>query len=84
METLAYDLDVRALPDGALARLAAYVAKRSGWSYKYARAAVNGGWAITAVNCHVVEETPVEKTETSPALPFPGLARQQSFAFYAS
>lgn len=69
-EVLAYDLDVQALPDGALARLAAYVAERSGWPYNYAKAVVQGGWPITAVNCSTVEEKPVSdaaSADTSPA-----------------
>lgn len=67
-EALAYDLDVQALPDGALARLAAYVAQRSGWPYDYAKAAVQGGWAITATNCQLVtNEEPVESDIPSPA-----------------
>lgn len=84
-EVLAYDLDVQALPDGALARLAAYVAERSGWPYSYAKAAVQGGWAITATNCQLVSdlvaEKPVEDIESSPAyfLQIPMFARQRVF-----
>jgi hypothetical protein len=67
-EVLAYDLDVNALPAGAVSRLAAYVARRAGWPYEYAKAAVQGGWAVTAVNCRLVEEKPVEKSSTLPVL----------------
>lgn len=66
-EALAYDLDVGALPGGAPDRLAAYVARRAGWPYDYARAAVQGGWAITAVNCRLATESEKPVEEDSPA-----------------
>ncbi len=61
-EALAYDLDMKALPSGAAARLAAYVAQQAGWPYAYAKAAVQGGWAITAVNCRLLEEKPAKES----------------------
>jgi hypothetical protein len=81
-EALAYDLDVAALHPMAVARLADYVGERAGWPYQYAKAAVEGGWPITAVNCSTVEkEKPVEDIESSPAsfLQLPMFARQQVF-----
>jgi len=83
-EVLAYDLDVQALPDGALARLAAYVAERSGWSYDYAKAAVRGGWPIKAMNCCAVEEKPVADTASVPAFVQPGLFARQQAAYTPS
>lgn len=83
-EALAYDLDVQALPDGALARLAAYVAERSGWPYSYAKAAVRGGWAILATNCQV-EEKPVSDAASADSSPAsfvqPGLFARQQVAY---
>ena len=75
VETLAYDLNMKALPDGALARLAAYVARRADWPYNYAKTAVQSGWAITAVNCQLVKEKPV-KGIASPTLTHPTYTRQ--------
>ena len=66
-ETLAYDLDTSRLVNGQISRLAAYVAKRAGWSYGVALAEVTRGWPIPAANCQVVE--PVEQ-EPSSALSF--------------
>lgn len=85
-EALAYDLDLQALPDGALARLAAYVAQRSGWPYDYAKAAVQGGWAILATNCYLAavpesvegKEKPAEDTSL-PAFSERKLAQHPTF-----
>ena len=77
-EALAYDLDVQALPDGALARLAAYVAQRSGWPYDYAKAAVQGGWAILATNCYLAEE---QRIEDAPAFDRRKSARFPMFTY---
>lgn len=65
-ETLAYDLDTSRLVSGQLSRLAAYVAKRAGWSYGVALAEVGRGWPIPANNCYVVE--PMADSEPSALL----------------
>ncbi len=78
-ETLAYDLDMKALPEGAMARLAAYVARRADWPYAYAKTAVQSGWAIKAANCQLVKEKPV-KGIPSPTLTRPTYARQSIYS----
>jgi len=81
VETLAYDLDMKALPEGAVARLAAYVARRADWPYSYAKTAVQSGWTISAAGCRLLleEETSVRIAKAplpASALPVLGLERQ--------
>lgn len=65
-----YYLDVTAVPDALLDRLATYEAKRMGIHYQEARAAVRREWLIRAEGCLVERELPETTSNWQPSFSF--------------
>ncbi len=65
-----YYLDVTAVPDAVLDRLATFEARRLGISYAEARLNVRQEWLIRAEGCQVERNIPRETTPWQTAFPF--------------
>ena len=65
-----YYLDVMAVPDALLNRLATYESKRMGIHYQEARAAVRREWLIRAEGCLVEREAPTSASIWQPSFSF--------------
>jgi len=65
-----YYLDIAAVPDALLDRIATFEARRLGLSYGEARLNVRQEWLIRAEGCKVEKSLPVEATPWQTPFPF--------------
>ncbi|MCP4358310.1 MAG: hypothetical protein GY796_09875, partial [Chloroflexi bacterium] len=65
-----YYLDVSAVPDALLDRLAVFEARRLGISYPEARIAVRHEWLIRADDCKLEKHVPDGASSWQPSFPF--------------
>lgn len=69
-EVPVYYLEVTAVPDALLDRLATFEAKRLGIHYQEARALVRREWLIRADDCQVVKSLPEKEPTWQPSFTF--------------